>query len=52
MLSVKADSRAQGLSLPPGANIISILHQNVRFIPTIAGSCLAILRPLTAAPSR
>ena len=52
MLSVKGDSRAQGSRLPRRANIISILHQNLRFIPTIAGSCLAILRPLTATPSR
>ena len=34
------------------AIIISILHQNVRFMPTIAGACLAILRPLLTAPSR
>ena len=52
MLSVNGDPRAQSSSLPPCANIISILHQNVRSIPTIAGSCLAILRPLTAAPFR
>ena len=51
MLSVKG-THARRLHACQCVNIISILRRNVRFMPTIAVSYLAILRPLTAAPSR